>query len=229
MSTFLTQAWLFAGSNPPGVGDPGVRNVNLDEPLTAISVSDQAWDLTNTDAGLAAVVVGNRILAQEQTDAGRYVVADVVAEPVDHGTWWEIPVQLVGQGNYPRRDQLLQLAYEVLEDTPGAGWPYATVAQLAAAIRIRVTDDNRAALQRCLDAAAEEIDADLDRLDPLPVPTPAAITATNIARAVEWWKAADAAYGIIGFEDTGAIRAPRDGFARHAATLTPWKQQWGVA
>lgn len=105
---------------------------------------------------------------------------------------------------------------------------YCTIEDLAGALRIAVTEKNTDVLQRCVDAAAEEIDAELDRVDPMPSPPPAAVAATNVARGVEWWKAADAAYGIIGFEDTGAIRAPRDGFARHAATLTPWKQLWGV-
>jgi hypothetical protein len=51
----------------------------------------------------------------------------------------------------------------------------------------------------------------------------------NILRAVEWWKANDAAFGVIGFDETGALQAPRDGFNRHAYTLTPLKRQWGVA
>lgn len=108
---------------------------------------------------------------------------------------------------------------------------YATPEDLAAALRLRVTAENVAQLQRCLDAAAEEIDADLNRPadDPLPSPAPAGVISTEIARAVEWWKAADAAYGIIGSTDAGEIRAPRDGFARHAATLTPFKRQWGLA
>jgi len=105
---------------------------------------------------------------------------------------------------------------------------YATVDELAEALHIRVTPEKTDALQRALDAAAEEIDHDLDRTDPLPTPVPAAIVQTNIDRGVEWWKAADAAYGIIGVEDTGAIRAPLDGFARHAQSLTPFKQRWGI-
>jgi hypothetical protein len=51
----------------------------------------------------------------------------------------------------------------------------------------------------------------------------------NVLRGVEWYKANDAAFGVIGFDQTGALQAPRDGFNRHAYTLTPLKQQWGVA
>jgi hypothetical protein len=51
----------------------------------------------------------------------------------------------------------------------------------------------------------------------------------NIVRAVEWWKAQDAAFGVIGFDQTGALQAPRDGFNRHRYTLTPLKEGWGIA
>lgn len=106
---------------------------------------------------------------------------------------------------------------------------YATAEQLAEALRIRVTTANQELLDDCLAAAAEEIDADLDRTEPLPSPPPAAVRRCNVNRAVEWFKASDAAYGIVGFEQVGLLHAPRDGFARHAVSITPWKQQWGVA
>ena len=108
---------------------------------------------------------------------------------------------------------------------------YATVEELAAALHVKVTTEREPDLQRALDAAAEEIDQDLDRdpSDPLPDPAPAAVVATNISRAVEWYKAPDAAYGIVGVEDTGAIRAPLDGFARHAQNLTRYKSKFGIA
>lgn len=107
---------------------------------------------------------------------------------------------------------------------------YASPDELAAALRVRVTAENAAALQACLNAAAVEIDHDVDReLDnPIPPDDPLA-GRVNLVRAVEWWKATDAAFGVIGFDQTGALQAPRDGFARHAAALTPLKQRWGVA
>ena len=107
---------------------------------------------------------------------------------------------------------------------------YATVDELAAALRIRATPENTDALQACLDAAAEEIDHDVDRFedDPVPPGDPLA-NRVNVLRAVEWYKANDAAFGVIGYDQTGALTAPRDGFNRHAYTLTPLKQQWGIA
>ena len=51
----------------------------------------------------------------------------------------------------------------------------------------------------------------------------------NVLRGVEWFKANDAAFGVIGFDQTGALTAPRDGFTRHAYALTPLRRQWGIA
>jgi hypothetical protein len=111
---------------------------------------------------------------------------------------------------------------------------YATVAELAAALRITVTTDNTATLQACLDAATLEIDTAMDRFD---VVTPmsgtpeqeALANRVNVLRGVEWFKSNDAAFGVVGFADTGVLQAPKNTFARHAAALVPLKQQWGVA
>jgi len=114
---------------------------------------------------------------------------------------------------------------------------YATVEELAGALRNRVTPENTDALQACLDAAAAEIDHDVNWLDPTQDPhypegdtRSALLNRVNLVRGVEWWKANDAAFGVIGYNDvTGALQAPRDGFARHAITLTPCKERWGLA
>jgi hypothetical protein len=108
---------------------------------------------------------------------------------------------------------------------------YATPEQLAAALRVTVTPKNSDWLQSCVDAAASEIDHDLDRFpdDPLPVPPPALVVQVNVARGVEWFKANDAAFGGVGFADTGILTVPNDGFARHSAALIPLHQQFGIA
>jgi len=107
---------------------------------------------------------------------------------------------------------------------------YATVEELAGALRVSVTAGNTEALQACLDAAAVEIDHTISleagSVNPA-VDSPLA-NRVNILRGVEWWKANDAAFGVIGFDDTGALQAPRNGFRRHAATLIPLKVRWGV-
>ena len=107
---------------------------------------------------------------------------------------------------------------------------YATTDELATALRIRETPANTPILQACLDAAAAEIDHEIDRRadDPLAADD-ALANRVNIVRGVEWYKANDAAFGVIGFDQTGALTAPRDGFNRHAYELVPLKQQWGIA
>lgn len=105
---------------------------------------------------------------------------------------------------------------------------YATVDELAAALRITVTATNEAGLQACLDAAAVEIDSALDRIDPLDEDDPLA-NRVNLLRGVEWFKGQDAAFGVIGMAETGALRAPANGFNRHYLALLPRKQQFGVA
>jgi len=114
---------------------------------------------------------------------------------------------------------------------------YATTDELAAALRVSANDVNQPRLQACLDAAAAEIDHEVDWFDPTeqehyPAGDPrlALLGRVNLLRGVEWWKANDAAFGVIGYNDvSGALQAPRDGFARHAAALLPCKQLWGVA
>jgi hypothetical protein len=105
---------------------------------------------------------------------------------------------------------------------------YATVDELAAALRVRVTAETTTGLQRCLDAAADEIDHAVDRVDTMPTDDPLA-NRVNIVRGVEWWKANDAAFGVLGVSDTGTLQAPRNTMRRHQSALLPLKQQWGVA
>jgi hypothetical protein len=111
---------------------------------------------------------------------------------------------------------------------------YATVEELAAALRITVTPANQATLQSCLDAAAIEINDAVDwplEVQPLIAdqdPPNPLLNRTNILRGVEWWKANDAAFGLIGVSETGSLQAPRNTMRRHAITLLPLKQQWGV-
>ena len=49
-----------------------------------------------------------------------------------------------------------------------------------------------------------------------------------VLRSVEWWKANDAAFGLVGWPSLASFK-PGDGFSRHGLTLWPLKRQWGVA
>jgi hypothetical protein len=106
---------------------------------------------------------------------------------------------------------------------------YATVEELAQALRVtNVTPALDELYTACLDAAALEIDDAVDRTEPIPEGN-ALANRVNVLRGVEWVKSQDAAFGIIGSSETGALRAPRDSFARHASTLLPLKESFGVA
>jgi hypothetical protein len=107
---------------------------------------------------------------------------------------------------------------------------YATPDELAAALRVTVTAKNQELLQFCVDAASREIDHYCDRHadDPIPDGDPLAHMVC-LGRGVEHYKVNDVAWGAIGFEGVGVIAARPDTFGRHAATLTPLKQNWAVA
>lgn len=106
---------------------------------------------------------------------------------------------------------------------------YATPEQLATAMHMTATPLNTAQLESCLEAAATEIDQVCDRVEPMPEPAPDLVVQVNIARGVEWMKAADAAFGGVGYADIGILKTPPDGMMRHMVTLLPFKQQWGLA
>jgi hypothetical protein len=107
---------------------------------------------------------------------------------------------------------------------------YCTIDQLAQAVRVQITTANTPLLTACIDAAATEIDHYVNRLATNPIPPGDALAErVNVIRGLEWFKSNDAAFGVIGFEETGALRAPRDSFRRHAAELIPLKEQWGLA
>lgn len=106
---------------------------------------------------------------------------------------------------------------------------YATVDELAAALHVRIgaPPNDAVTLQACLDAAALEIDHAVDRTDPIPDQDPLA-NRVNLLRAVEWFKANDAAFGVVGAVDSGTLAAPRSGMRRHTATLLPLVQGYGI-
>lgn len=106
---------------------------------------------------------------------------------------------------------------------------YATTSELAAALRIQVTAANSEQLQSCLDAAAIEIDDALDRTEVLEPGQLPLVNRVNILRGVEWFKANDAAFGVLGVSDTGTLTAPRNTMRRHAIALLPLKQQFGLS
>jgi len=110
---------------------------------------------------------------------------------------------------------------------------YADVDELQRLLRLGSPSPGQAeALQRVLDAAAEEIDWELgyDDTSPAPDPPPPLVVEVNLERAVEHWQQGQSPFGIIGIgADTVPIVAARDSWYRHARKLAPLKIAWGVA
>lgn len=86
-----------------------------------------------------------------------------------------------------------------------------------------------ARITRANQSATEAIDAWLDRIDPVPDPTPASIVQANINLAVLEYLTPGAAAAALSLGTqaaaTGAPPIPVPGIPN----LTPWKQQFGVA
>ena len=78
---------------------------------------------------------------------------------------------------------------------------YASVAELQELLRLSApTAIQTTALQRVLDAAAEEIDWELgySLAAPAPSPPPPLVIEVNLERAVEHWRQAQSPFGVIG-------------------------------
>lgn len=87
------------------------------------------------------------------------------------------------------------------------------------------------ALQRVLDAATIEIDSYLGRAEPFPPDAiPELVTQVAYERAAEHWKTEQSPFGIVatGGESPPAVAA-RNAWTRHARTLLPLKESWGIA
>jgi len=107
---------------------------------------------------------------------------------------------------------------------------YASVAELARILQLATPSAAQTeALSRVLDAAATEIDSYLALTEPMPVPPPALVVEVNLERAVEHWRAEQSPFGIVA---VGAESMPsysgRNPWRRHAATLLPLKQRFGI-
>lgn len=106
---------------------------------------------------------------------------------------------------------------------------YVTPAELAAQLGLRDATSPR--LARVCTAVSDGIDGELGRTDRFPDPVPAMIAEVALAYGVDTWKQPDAAFAVLGLNETGAVRAPRDLLARHLPQLEPFREPagWGVA
>jgi hypothetical protein len=108
---------------------------------------------------------------------------------------------------------------------------YASTAELARILQLsNPTPAQQVALGRVLDAAAQEIDSYLGLSDPgMPDPPPALVVEVNLERAVEHWKQEQSPFGIVVLGgELPPGHAGQNAWRRHARTLLPLKQSWGV-
>lgn len=111
---------------------------------------------------------------------------------------------------------------------------YAETDELARILKIRTpSDEQTAAMDRVLEAAAAEIDAEIDlaATATLTAAQQELLVEVNLERAVEHWRQQESPFGLIGLggELGGAERTARDSWERHAHKLAPMKDQWGIA
>ena len=93
------------------------------------------------------------------------------------------------------------------------------------------TAQEQAQAQQCLDAATQEIDSYLSRLDTPPVLTPeqeALVAIVNVERAMEHWRILP--FGALpSGGDLPPVLTARDSFYRHSRKLQSLKSSWGLA
>jgi hypothetical protein len=130
-------------------------------------------------------------------------------------------------GDHSEYTDPIQNVSEDLEATP-----YAGTAELARVLKLRApTADQLAAMERVLETAAYEIDAEIGRTGAFGTPYPPMVVQVNLERAVEHWSQQESAFGIIGLggAEGFTVRAARDTWDRHAHKLAPLKDSWGIA
>jgi hypothetical protein len=106
---------------------------------------------------------------------------------------------------------------------------YATTNELARILKIRTpTAEQNIAMQRVLDAAALEIDAELGRVSPYDDP-PALVVEVNLNRAVELWHQEPIGFNVVGLDSEAPVRLGSNSWVRYANQLAPLKETWGLA
>ena len=110
---------------------------------------------------------------------------------------------------------------------------YAETDELARILKIRTpTDDQTAALERVLDAATAEIDAEINLASDTVLSSEQTAIAEQVClrRASELWFAQEVPLGVTGIgSEFGTTHLARNSWDKHAYDLAPLKDQWGLA
>ena len=107
---------------------------------------------------------------------------------------------------------------------------YVEATELARVLKIRTpSTDQTNAMERCLDAATVEIDAEIDLPADVVLDSGQTAVAEQVClqRAAELWALQEVPLGFVGIgSDFGASRLAADSFRKYAITLSPLKQGW---
>ena len=111
---------------------------------------------------------------------------------------------------------------------------YAETTELARILKIgSPSDEQTTAMDSVLEAAATEIDLELDLAEGEFLSDAGAVALleqVNLERAAELWELRKIQFGLVELQgDFGATRIARDTWAKHAITLSKLKGQWGFA
>lgn len=110
---------------------------------------------------------------------------------------------------------------------------YADSDELARILKIRnPTTAQTDAMDRVLDAATREIDAEIDLAADVALDSEQTALATQVClrRAAELWFAQEVPLGVTGIgSEFGTTHLARNSWDKHAFDLAPLKNQWGLA
>lgn len=124
----------------------------------------------------------------------------------------------------------LVVTFDALSPEP-SGPTYATVAELAALLKVNATQFE-VSLTRVLVVSTFEIDTDVGRSEENPLAGAELSLAAEVCleRALEHWHQARSPFGIVTLgEEAGPIWTPRDSWDRHSKKLTPLRETWAIA
>lgn len=217
--------WSTTNAEPPALGE-----ARIDSTASRLWISDEDANAVDTSLILGALLAENVIRIREVQDPASFQTYEVTGSTTAKTGYHEIPVALstrLPSGDPIKNNRATDV---VFASEQSVALTYASPDDLAAALRVAVSPKNSDLLAKSVAAASAEIDHQCGRdpLDPIPGDDPLAHMVC-IARGVEWYKANDVAYGVVGFDATGVLAAPRDGFGRHAADLVPLIQSFGIA
>jgi hypothetical protein len=200
-------------------------------PVTQTAISATTKGGANVHTDLMALTTGATLLVQEVADATLAIKFQLTAAPIDHTSWVELAVTEVATtatGDPRPNEDLLVTGTAAAQHAP-----YATVAELQYHLNITApTPLQTQGMQRCLDAAAEEIDWELGYTadTPAPTPLPQLVVTVNIDRAVEHWRQSFSPFGVVAVgAESEPIVSARDTWYRHARKLASLRTLHGVA